>query len=141
MLLFLCGNGGVLLKKILSADRELLKRYLPIWKRGGGDKFEQYIYFNRMGWYKLNRQQNRKNMIIMFALLIPVVIWFALKLAGCYAPDEKYRSLVQDEIICIWKQKTQIMKNVNILYNQEAKQYADRATKSHFIFVDILYCN
>lgn len=26
-------------------------------------------------------------MIIMFALLIPVVIWFALKLAGCYEPE------------------------------------------------------
>ena len=23
----------------------------------------------------------------MFALLIPVVIWFALKLAGCYEPE------------------------------------------------------
>ena len=35
----------------------------------------------------MSRQQNRKNMIIMFALLIPVVIWFALKLAGCYEPE------------------------------------------------------
>ena len=26
-------------------------------------------------------------MIIMFALLIPAVIWFALKLAGCYEPE------------------------------------------------------
>ena len=39
-------------------------------------------------------------------------------------PDEKYRSLVQDEIICIRKQKAQIMKNANILYNQKTKQYA-----------------
>lgn len=35
----------------------------------------------------MNRQQNRKNMIIMFAMLIPVVIWFALKLADCYEPE------------------------------------------------------
>ena len=35
----------------------------------------------------MNRQQNRKNMIIMFVLLTPVVIWFALKLAGCYEPE------------------------------------------------------
>ena len=26
-------------------------------------------------------------MIIMFAMLIPVVIWFALKLADCYEPE------------------------------------------------------
>lgn len=43
----------------------------------------------------MNRQQNRKNMIIMFALLIPVVIWFALKLAGCYEPDIELFSLLE----------------------------------------------
>lgn len=43
----------------------------------------------------MNRQQNRKNMIIMFALLIPGVIWFALKLAGCYAPDIELFSLLE----------------------------------------------
>ena len=34
--------------------------------------------------YKLNRQQKTKDMIILFALLIPVVIWLALKFADCY---------------------------------------------------------
>lgn len=31
----------------------------------------------------------------MFALLIPGVIWFALKLAGCYAPDIELFSLLE----------------------------------------------
>ena len=43
----------------------------------------------------MSRQQNRKNMIIMFALLIPVVIWFALKLAGCYEPELSLFNLLE----------------------------------------------
>ena len=43
----------------------------------------------------MNRRQNRKNMIIVFALLIPVVIWFALKLAGCYESDIELFSLLE----------------------------------------------
>ncbi len=34
-------------------------------------------------------------MIIMFALLIPVVIWFALKLAGCYEPELSLFNLLE----------------------------------------------
>lgn len=34
-------------------------------------------------------------MIIVFALLIPVVIWFALKLAGCYESDIELFSLLE----------------------------------------------
>ena len=37
----------------------------------------------------MNRQDNRKNMIIMFLLLIPVVIWLAVKVAMCYNADLK----------------------------------------------------
>lgn len=37
----------------------------------------------------MNRQDNRKNMIIMFLLLIPVVIWLEVKVAMCYNADLK----------------------------------------------------
>lgn len=43
----------------------------------------------------MNRNENRKNMIIIFALLVPVVIWFALKLAGCYEPELKLFDLLE----------------------------------------------
>ena len=43
----------------------------------------------------MNRNENRKNMIIIFAMLVPVVIWFALKLAGCYEPELKLFDLLE----------------------------------------------
>lgn len=43
----------------------------------------------------MNRNENRKNMIIIFALLVPVVIWFALKLAGCYERERKLFDLLE----------------------------------------------
>lgn len=43
----------------------------------------------------MNRNENRKNMIIIFAMLVPVVTWFALKLAGCYESELKLFDLLE----------------------------------------------
>ncbi len=43
----------------------------------------------------MNRQNNKKSMIILFILLIPAVIWFALKTAGCYASDRKLFEMLE----------------------------------------------
>ena len=43
----------------------------------------------------MNRQNNKKSMIILFILLIPTVIWFALKTAGCYASDRKLFEMIE----------------------------------------------
>lgn len=43
----------------------------------------------------MNRKENRKNMIIMFVLFTHVVIWFALKLAGCYEPNISIFEILQ----------------------------------------------
>ena len=43
----------------------------------------------------MNRQNNKKSMIILFILLIPAVIWFALKTAGCYDSDKKLFEMIE----------------------------------------------
>ena len=43
----------------------------------------------------MNRQNNKKSMIILFILLIPTVIWFALKTAGCYDSDKKLFEMIE----------------------------------------------
>ena len=42
----------------------------------------------------MNRQENNKNLIILFICAIPVIIWLALIIAGCYEQDIKLFELL-----------------------------------------------
>lgn len=42
----------------------------------------------------MNRQENNKTLIILFICAIPVIIWFALIIAGCYEQDIKLFELL-----------------------------------------------
>ena len=43
----------------------------------------------------MNRQENTKTTLILFALLIPIVIWLALIIAGCYEENIKLFPLLE----------------------------------------------
>ena len=43
----------------------------------------------------MNRQENNKTLIILFVCAIPVIIWFALIIAGCYEQDIKLFPLIE----------------------------------------------
>ena len=42
----------------------------------------------------MNRQENNKPLIILFVCAVPVIIWFALIIAGCYEQDIKLFELI-----------------------------------------------
>ena len=42
-----------------------------------------------------NRQENTKTLIILFAIFIPIVIWFSLILASCYTEGIKLFPLIE----------------------------------------------
>lgn len=42
----------------------------------------------------MNRQENNKNLIILFICAVPVIIWLALIIAGCYEQDIKLFELL-----------------------------------------------
>ena len=43
----------------------------------------------------MNRQENNKTLIILFICAVPVIIWFALIIAGCYEQDIKLFPLIE----------------------------------------------
>ena len=43
----------------------------------------------------MNRQENNKTLIILFIYAVPVIIWFALIIAGCYEQDIKLFPLIE----------------------------------------------
>ena len=42
----------------------------------------------------MNRQENNKTLIILFICAVPVIIWLALIIAGCYEQDIKLFELL-----------------------------------------------
>ena len=44
----------------------------------------------------MNRQENTKTLIILFAVLTPVVVWLALLFAACYEQDIKLFTLIEN---------------------------------------------
>ena len=43
----------------------------------------------------MNRQENNKTLIILFICAVPVIIWLALIIAGCYEQDIKLFPLIE----------------------------------------------
>lgn len=71
----------------------------------------------------MNRNENRKNMIIIFALLVPVVIWFALKLAGCYEPELKLFDLLE-----------RLMESLNYPFDIHINEYSVKTVLVFLLF-------
>ena len=42
----------------------------------------------------MNRQENNKTLMILFICAVPVIIWLALIIAGCYEQDIKLFELI-----------------------------------------------
>lgn len=59
----------------------------------------------------MNRQENTKTLIILFAILTPVVVWLALLIAACYEQDIKLFALIE-------KLSVAINKPFNIRFNE-----------------------
>ena len=49
----------------------------------------------------MNRQENNKTLIILFICAVPVIIWLALIIAGCYEQDIKLFELLDRLIIAV----------------------------------------
>ena len=58
----------------------------------------------------MNRQENNKTLIILFICAVPVIIWLALIIAGCYEQDIKLFELI-DRLTVAAKNPTHIVFN------------------------------